>query len=769
MAYLKHNKSLIASQGLKKVFYKKNNEKFELIFAGDTSFGENYQERIKQKGGESILDQYGYAYGLENFKQAMTNSDFVVLNLETPITDCKHSPFEGEKDYIHWTDKEKAPKTLLDHNVSLVSLANNHTFDYGIEAYNQTLSILKEHNLPVIGCGNNIDEANAPFICEINFENKKKTIAIIAAFEDLNSYRKKYKVYADIEKPGLMPLDITLIADRVEKIKALDPNCLVILFPHWGDNYQWCNDKQLNLTNSLFARGVDLIIGHGAHMIQEFEKRDHNLVLYSIGNFMFHSPGRYKKMQAPPYSGIVSLSLQIVNDEIDIQLKLYPIVSDNKITNYQPRFVTKSELNNLCEVLLNSEPNDSSKKIIVNSGNLLTAKQDEMGYYFQIPFIENHLVKQDNKQKWIGLLFHNKHEIKMQNDKFNMILHRASALAPELAKYNYKLICYSPTDVNQEDKTVNGYILENNKFKRTCVNIPNVTYDFYIGEDDLNIYYKFRLWALEHKYKTYPTKTIGRVAQDKFLTAQLLSKFNAAMVPYTEVFEGNILQLQTYFSKGNTIFIKPRYGARGDKILVVKSENNAFIVEYYTDTRKKHISSFSTLPECLTYINHTINSIKYIIQEAVDTILCEGSVFDIRALVFNEGEEWHFLGEGRIGIESSKLSNNGGTDIPLELLERIFSKEKALSIMEKIKDITINLTIFLSREYQELINELAFDVMIDKSENIYFAEINTKPGLAGLAKYSDFFNMTDYENNFYEKLSLKHGSLLAKSLIHRDS
>jgi D-alanine-D-alanine ligase-like ATP-grasp enzyme len=59
--------------------------------------------------------------------------------------------------------------------------------------------------------------------------------------------------------------------------------------------------------------------------------------------------------------------------------------------------------------------------------------------------------------------------------------------------------------------------------------------------------------------------------------------------------------------------------------------------------------------------------------------------------------------------------------------------------------------------------------MIDKSENIYFAEINTKPGLAGLSKYSDFFNMTDYEKNLYEKLSLEHGGFLAKSLIYRDS
>ena len=107
----------------KKYFSKKNNEKFEFIFAGDTSFGENYQERIKQTGGESILDRFGYEYGPKKLKPIMKNADFVVMNLETPITDCKQSSFEGQKDYIHWTDKEKAPKTLIEHNVSLVSLA----------------------------------------------------------------------------------------------------------------------------------------------------------------------------------------------------------------------------------------------------------------------------------------------------------------------------------------------------------------------------------------------------------------------------------------------------------------------------------------------------------------------------------------------------------------------------------------------------------------------------------------------------------------------
>jgi poly-gamma-glutamate capsule biosynthesis protein CapA/YwtB (metallophosphatase superfamily) len=749
---------------LKKVFYKKPNEKFKFIFTGDTSFGENYQEKIKQNGGTSILERFGYEYGLEKLKPIMKDADFVVMNLETPITDCKKSPFEEQKDYLHWAEKEKTLKTLIDHNVSLVSLANNHIFDYGTIGYDQTLAALEEYELPAIGAGNDINQAIQPFTCEINFENTKITVAIIAAFEDLSSYRSKYKVYATPEKSGLMPLDIDKIADQVRKIKTLDPNTFLILFPHWGSNYQWCNQTQRSLSDSLFSCGIDLIIGHGAHMMQEFERRKTNLVLYSIGNFMFHSPGRYKIMEAPPYSSVASLEIQITNNLPDIQLKLYPIVSDNKLTNYQPRFVNKEELDDLNKVLL-------QKKIMSDSESFLKEKQDKFGYYFQIPALQTNPTeaefgKTSTKQKWIGMLYHDHHDTKIKNGEFNIILHRASVLAPELAKHNYKLICYSPINVNTDEKTVTGYVLEGNEFKSIFIPIPKVNYDFYIGPDKLNSYYDFMLWALPKGYKIYPTKPIRRVAGDKMLTAEVLSEFDSSITPYTEIFDCSIDQIQRYLSKHPVTFIKPRYGSMGNKILVVKFENNSFTVEYYIN-RQKELASLSTLPECISHIKKLVNNENYIIQEAIDVVRCKESVFDVRALVFNTGEEWCFLSEIRISEKSSEISNNAGTDITSEFLEKIFSKEKAAMIVEKIKTITINFTIFLNKKYNETINELAFDVIIDKSDNIYFAEINVKPGLAGLTKYGNFFDMTDYEKNFYENLSIKHGYFLAKSLIYQ--
>lgn len=740
------------TNNFRKIFLKNNNQKFEFLFAGDTSFGENYQEAIKQQGGTSVLETLGYDHGLEKFKPLMTNADFVLVNLETPITNCQESPFKDQKSYIHWTDITKAPETLIKHNVSLVSLANNHTFDYGIDGYKQTINILEKYNLPIIGAGENIEQASKPFICEINFADKKITLAIIAAFEDVPSYRNKYKVYADIDKPGLMPLDPKWIAKQVEVIKQSDPNTFIILFPHWGNNYEWCDKEQRDLSDSIFNCGVDFIIGHGSHMIQEFEKRENKAVLYSIGNFMFNSPGRYKKLDAPPYSSVVSMTIALVNDQFEIDLKLYPIFSDNKVTNYQPRFLNKEEIEDLSKQLI-------EQKVMANSPSTLIPKQDQYGYYYYLPSIQ---------EKWIGMIFHEHHSKKMTANIFNIIMHRASVLAPALATYNYKLICYSPINVNKHNKQVTGYIWQNNEFKQISTNLPKINHDFFIGIDELNIYREFIPWAVEEGYQIYPIRAIRKLCQDKLLSAEIISKFNKHVIPHTEIFKASKDQLEKFIKTNSTVFIKPRYGSMGNKIFVVKCINDSVTCEYYLQ-QKKETCLFSTLDECVDYINKKVGE-QYIIQEAVDVIRYQGSVFDIRAIVFKEAEKWHFLSEVRISNTSNEISNGGNTDIPIELLERIYSsKEKANLIFDKIKTTTIDITSHLNKEYDDKIDDLAFDILIDQNENIYIAEINTKAGLAGLSIYSDFFNMNDIEKNFYEKLSIPHGQYLAKSLIYRDS
>jgi hypothetical protein len=65
------------------------------------------------------------------------------------------------------------------------------------------------------------------------------------------------------------------------------------------------------------------------------------IIACSIGNFVFNSPGRYRKMQAPPYSFIVKLHITENEGQWHVAPCFYPIVSDNLTTGFQVRPVTK--------------------------------------------------------------------------------------------------------------------------------------------------------------------------------------------------------------------------------------------------------------------------------------------------------------------------------------------------------------------------------------------------------------------------------------------
>jgi hypothetical protein len=79
-------------------------------------------------------------------------------------------------------------------------------------------------------------------------------------------------------------------------------------------------------------------------VLQGLERYKGRWIVYSIGNFVFGSPGRYALFNARPYSAIAELALEVAEDgSVHKFLRLYPIVTDNAITNYRGRFVTEAE------------------------------------------------------------------------------------------------------------------------------------------------------------------------------------------------------------------------------------------------------------------------------------------------------------------------------------------------------------------------------------------------------------------------------------------
>jgi len=354
-------------------------DEYHILFAGDTSFGENYQEQNEDKGKPNILKEEGYDYSLQGLKPILLESDFVIINLETPITDITNSPLENTtKPYLHWTDITETPNHLKKYNVGAVNLANNHVLDYGQEGMIQTFSILNQSKIDWFGAGVNELSAAKEYVKKVELENENFTMVVIGAFEYRKSYDEKYSFYADKEIGGVNALSVSKIEKQIEIIKKqLGNDIFVVIFPHWGKNYAWKSEEQTNIGHQLIDAGADLIIGTGAHRLQEIEKYNDKWIIYSLGNFMFNSPGRYQESGGQPYSLVAQLVLQETEKGLEKNMKLYPIFSDNKITNYQPRLLDKKEFDLAYRVIVESSQDHKNLEKFLSKG------LDDIGYFIK--------------------------------------------------------------------------------------------------------------------------------------------------------------------------------------------------------------------------------------------------------------------------------------------------------------------------------------------------------------------------------------------------
>lgn len=318
-------------------------DSLSILFLGDTHFGDNYQFDPKYSRGVNIIEEYGYDYFFENVKKILLASDISFCNLESPLTK-KLAPVSAKKPYLHWSDPINTTKYLSKYNIKNICLGNNHVFDQDIAGFTETVTSLKDAGMNFFGAGKNSDEAIKPLIID---ENGLKLV-VFGGFEYRASYDTIYSFYADSVKAGVNELDTFKLNEQISLNRKNFPGAKIIIYPHWGSNYKQVNNRQIAFAHSWINAGADIIIGHGAHTVQEIEKYNGIWIIYNIGNFIFNAPGRYRTTGAKPYSLMINLVIE--NDKEKILL--YPVYTNNKTNNYQIRKLSGEEFAELEKFLL---------------------------------------------------------------------------------------------------------------------------------------------------------------------------------------------------------------------------------------------------------------------------------------------------------------------------------------------------------------------------------------------------------------------------------
>ena len=254
-----------------------SDDKITISFAGDVCLTEgcsvlNY---IKKHDG-NMANSFD-----EKLLSHMVDSDIFMLNNEFPYS-TGGAPLEG-KMYTFRADPSSA-SYLKDIGTDIVSLANNHCYDYGPQALMDTFSTLRNINMPYVGAGENITEASKPAYYTIN----GKTIAIIGATQ-IEGYANPETKEATETSPGVLRcLDTTRLKQVIQE--AENNSDFVICFVHWGtEKSDLIRDWQKSTATDMVAAGADLIIGAHSHCLQGIDYIDGVPVFYSLGNYLFNS------------------------------------------------------------------------------------------------------------------------------------------------------------------------------------------------------------------------------------------------------------------------------------------------------------------------------------------------------------------------------------------------------------------------------------------------------------------------------------------------
>ena len=248
-----------------------------LVFAGDILFDPGYSimARMLQRAN-GIFDSIS-----EDLIAEMQNADIFMVNNEFPYSD-RGSP-TPEKQFTFRAKPEYAD-ILHDMGADIVSLANNHAYDYGEEAFLDTMDILRNIEMPFVGAGRNLEEASAP----VYFIAGDMKIAVVSAtqIERLDNPDTKG---ATETTPGVFrcwnPAKLLEIVGE-----AKENSDFVIVYIHWGtantDELDWA---QLDQAPKIADAGADLIIGDHPHCLQPIQYVNGVPVVYSLGNFLFNS------------------------------------------------------------------------------------------------------------------------------------------------------------------------------------------------------------------------------------------------------------------------------------------------------------------------------------------------------------------------------------------------------------------------------------------------------------------------------------------------
>jgi len=216
------------------------------------------------------MQKYGYDYPFELTAPLLKQAQIVFGNLEGPLTADGEST--TAKQYLFRSPPDKVAPALARAGFNIVSLANNHSLDYGAQGLDDTRAALDKVGIRSIGAGRNLAEARAPVYMQVD-DARVAFLAYSLTFPE--------EFWATPDKPGTAFGHEHFVRADIAAARAQAD--IVIVSFHWGQEGKTdLRDYQINLAHAAIDAGAAAVLGHHPHILQGVEHYKDGMILYSL-------------------------------------------------------------------------------------------------------------------------------------------------------------------------------------------------------------------------------------------------------------------------------------------------------------------------------------------------------------------------------------------------------------------------------------------------------------------------------------------------------
>lgn len=268
-----------------------------LAVVGDLMLGRTVGDRILADGPRAPL---------EAVQPLLAGADLTIGTLETAIgtagtPEAKAYTFQAPPESI---------ATLAYGGFDVLTLANNHSLDFGEAGLAETVDLLDDAGIAHVGAGVDAGAAHAPAV----LERAGLSLAFLA-YADVPDEYAGYPMSdwaAGDSSPGIAWADPEQISADVAGLTSEHDHVVVLL--HSGtEGSDQVDDAQRRAADAALDAGATLVLGSHPHVLQAIEQDDGRLVAWSLGNFVFDGFEGYYEQR-----GVESVVLSITLDETGV-------------------------------------------------------------------------------------------------------------------------------------------------------------------------------------------------------------------------------------------------------------------------------------------------------------------------------------------------------------------------------------------------------------------------------------------------------------------